>query len=145
MVLSPEEVHSRLEIWAEQYVTTITIEVDTTEAIAKTMVYPATVRYLNELASAVKETKALKLNNTGANDMLVTVNDGLNRLGDALDKLKKAQKGLKAEHATEKAKEYRKKIIPVMNEIRDAVDFLERYVADDYWPLPIYREMLFMK
>jgi len=32
-----------------------------------------------------------------------------------------------------------------MSEIRDAVDFLERYVADDYWPLPIYREMLFVK
>jgi glutamine synthetase len=37
------------------------------------------------------------------------------------------------------------KVIPAMNEIRDAVDFLERYTADDYWPLPVYREMLFVK
>jgi glutamine synthetase len=43
------------------------------------------------------------------------------------------------------AEQVKDRVIPVMEEIRDAVDFLERYTADDYWPLPIYREMLFVK
>lgn len=144
-VLNEREVHSRQEIWGEQYVTTLNIEVDTTEAIAKTMVYPAAVRYINELAAAVKETKSLGMENSGSEKMLKTVNNALNDLGAALDKLKKTQDELKNGTVMEQCREYREKIIPVMNQIRDCVDFLERYTADDYWPLPIYREMLFVK
>ena len=144
-VLNEREVHSRQEIWAEQYVTTLNIEVDTTEAVAKTMVYPAAVRYINELASAVKETKSLKLKNSGSEKMLKTVNGALNDLSDALDNLKKTQDKLKGGDIMDQCKEYRKDVIPAMTKVRDAVDFLERYTADDYWPLPIYREMLFVK
>ncbi len=144
-ILSEREVHSRLEIWAEQYVTNLNIEVDTTEAIAKTMVYPAAVRYINELAETVRETKALGLNNSGSAKMLKTVNGALNDLTDALDNLKKVQDKLKGGDAVAQCKEYREKVIPAMTKIRDSVDFLERYTADDYWPLPVYREMLFVK
>ncbi len=144
-VLNEKEVHSRLEIWAEQYVTTLTIELDTTEAIAKTMVYPAAIRYLEELTNVVKNGKEIGITSSGAETMLKTVSEGVDNLGAALDKLRKVQLTLEGETALEKADEYRDKIIPVMTEIRDAVDFLERYVADDYWPLPIYREMLFVK
>jgi glutamine synthetase len=144
-VLNEKEVHSRQEIWAEQYVTTLNIEVDTTEAVAKTMVYPAAVRYINELASAVKETKSLKLKNSGSEKMLKTVNGALNDLSDALENLKKTQDKLKGGEIIDQCKEYRKDVIPAMTKVRDAVDFLERYTADDYWPLPIYREMLFVK
>ncbi len=144
-VLSDRELHSRQEIWAEQYVTTLTIEVDTTESIAKTMVYPAAVRYINELAAAVKETKALGIKNSGAKDMLETVTGALNNLGDALDELAKVQQDLKATDILDKCTEYQEKVLPVMTRVRDSIDFLERYTADDYWPLPIYREMLFVK
>ncbi|MEX0647099.1 MAG: glutamine synthetase III [Balneolaceae bacterium] len=144
-VLNEREVYSRSEIWAEQYVTNLNIEIDTTEAIAKTMVYPAAVRYINELAAAVKETKALGIENSGAEDMLKTVNGALNDLGKSLEELKKTQDNLKSGSILEECKEYREKLIPAMSNIRDAVDFLERYTADDYWPLPIYREMLFVK
>jgi len=144
-ILSHDEVHSRLEIWAEQYVTNVTIEVDTTEAIAKTMVYPAAVRYMNELATAVKETKALGLENSGAADMLKTVTGALNDLGSALNELAMVQKDLKGGDITDQCREYKEKVIPAMTKVRDAVDFLERYTADDYWPLPVYREMLFVK
>lgn len=144
-VLNEAEVHSRQEIWGEQYVTTLNIEVDTTEAIARTMVYPAAVRYINELATAVKETKALGLKNSGSAEMLKTMNEALNDLGKALEKLTKTQGKLKGGSVMEECKEYQEKVIPAMNDIRDAVDLLERFTADDYWPLPIYREMLFVK
>ncbi len=144
-VLNSREVHSRLEIWAEQYVTNLNIEVDTTEAIARTMVYPAAIRYITELASAVKETKDLGLKNSGSVNMLNTVNNALNDLGKALDNLTKVQGALKGGDVLEQCKEYKEKVIPAMTEIRDCVDLLERFTADDYWPLPIYREMLFVK
>jgi glutamine synthetase len=144
-VMTAREIHSRLEIWAEQYVTNLNIEVDTTEAIARTMVYPAAVRYINELTKAVKETGELGLENSGSKEMLTTVNGALNNLGEAMIELKKVQDDLKNDSLTELCVEYREKIIPAMGKIRDSVDYLERYTADDYWPLPIYREMLFVK
>ncbi len=144
-VLSEREVHSRQEIFAEQYVTTLNIEVDTTEAIARTMVYPAAIRYLNELSTAVKDAKELKINHKGAESMLVTVNNALNQLSEALTGLTEAQEGLGTGTILETGMEYKETLIPAMNKVRDAVDLLERFTADDYWPLPIYREMLFVK
>lgn len=144
-VLNEREVHSRLEILAEQYTKTITIEVDTTESIAKTMVYPAAVRYLKQLADTAEEVKDLGLDASGALEMLKTVNDALNRLSDALAKLKKVQDKPHDKSVLKHAKYMQENVIPAMNAVRDAVDFLERYVADDLWPLPVYREMLFVK
>jgi glutamine synthetase len=145
-VLNEKEVHSRMEILAEQYIKTLAIEVDTTEAIAKTMIYPAAVRYLKELAESAEEVKDFGLEPSGAVDMLKTVNGGLNRLSAALADLKKAQaKAPNSHDALKQASFTQTTIIPAMTEIRDAVDFLERNVADDLWPLPVYREMLFVK
>lgn len=144
-VLSSKEVHSRLEIWLEQYVSTVTIEVDTTEAIAKTMVYPAVTRYINELAAAAKSTKELGIDSSGTIHMLETVTEALNKLDRALINLADVQASLHADSMAELALEYKDQVIPAMTEIRNAVDFLERYTADDYWPLPVYREMLFIQ
>lgn len=144
-ILNEREVHSRQEIWTEQYVTTLNIEIDTTEAMARTMVFPAAVRYINDLVEAVRGAGELKLDTGGSSYMLQTVNNALNDLNNALEKLKKVQLGIQSEDVLGKAMEYKEKLIPVMNEIRDAVDYLERHVPDDYWPLPIYREMLFVK
>lgn len=144
-VLNEREIHSRQEIWAEQYLTTINIEADTTEAMAKTMIYPAAVRYMNELAENVERIDKLGLATTGSTAMLNKVNDGLNDLNKALENLREVVLNMDGEDVIDRATQVKDHVIPAMNEIRDAVDFLERHTADDYWPLPIYREMLFVK
>ncbi|MEX2585335.1 MAG: glutamine synthetase III [Balneolaceae bacterium] len=145
-ILQEREVYSRQEIWIEQYITTLNIEVDTTEAMARTMIYPAAVRYINELAKAVKDGKELGLDVTGSESMLKTVNGALNDLSKALIDLRTIEAKINSpDDLLKKASLYREKLIPAMVDIRNSVDFLERHVADDYWPLPIYREMLFVK
>jgi glutamine synthetase len=144
-VLNEREIHSRQEIWAEQYLTTLNIEADTTEAMAKTMIYPAAVRYMNELAENVERMEGMKFNHEGSEAMLRKVNDGLNELNKALEELREAVLKCNGDTVMESAEQVKENVIPVMTKIRDSVDFLERYVADDYWPLPIYREMLFVK
>ncbi|CAN5286977.1 glutamine synthetase III [soil metagenome] len=144
-VLNEREVESRQEIFIEQYVTTINIEVDTTEAMARTMVYPAVIRYLNELTKAARETKELGLDNKGSFTMLETVSNALNDLDEALNNLTKTQESLSNDNLLQTAVEYKDKLKPAMNKVRDAIDYLERFTPDDYWPLPIYREMLFVK
>ncbi|MEX0593994.1 MAG: glutamine synthetase III [Balneolaceae bacterium] len=144
-VLNDREVHSRKEIWLEQYITTLNIEIDTTEAMARTMIFPAAVRYVEELARAARETRDLGLDAKGSEGMLKIVNGALNDLSESLETLRKVQLGIQSEDAVSKAKEYQQKLIPVLTDIRNAVDYLERHVPDDIWPLPIYREMLFIK
>lgn len=144
-VLNDREIHSRQEIWAEQYLTTINIEADTTESMAKTMIYPAAVRYMNELAENVERVDRLGLASTGTSSMLNKVNDGLNDLNKALEKLRAEVLDIEEGSVIDRATDVKERVIPAMNEIRDAVDFLERHTADDYWPLPVYREMLFVK
>lgn len=144
-VLNKREIHSRQEIWAGQYLTTINIESDTTESMAKTMIYPAAVRYMNELAEGVERVDRIGLDNSGSKAMLRKVNSGINNLDEALEELRQAVLAADEGSAIEHATHVKDEVIPAMTKIRDAVDFLERYVADDYWPLPIYREMLFVK
>ena len=43
------------------------------------------------------------------------------------------------------AKFFRDKVIPAMDTLRETGDSLEQIVPHDLWPLPTYREMLFIK
>ena len=43
------------------------------------------------------------------------------------------------------AKYSRDVVIPAMNAVREFGDKLETMVSDNAWPLPTYREMLFIK
>jgi len=144
-VLNERELKSREEIWAEQYLTTINIEADTTEALAKTMIYPAAIRYMNEIAAVVDRGNTIKLDTTGAHSMLTKINNGLNDLDKALTNLREQVQSTNGNSPLESATQVKENVIPAMTQIRDAVDYLERHVADDFWPLPIYREMLFVK
>ena len=47
--------------------------------------------------------------------------------------------------AVKHAKFFRDKVIPAMNALRESGDALEALVPQDLWPLPTYREMLFVK
>ena len=44
----------------------------------------------------------------------------------------------------ERAQAYHDRIIPAMDTVREHCDLLERLVSDNLWPLPKYREMLFI-
>jgi len=56
-VLSERELQSRLETYLEQYCMTVKVEASLTIEIAKTMIFPATIRYQNELASTCANLK----------------------------------------------------------------------------------------
>ena len=64
----------------------------------------------------------------------------------AIDSLLAIQEDLEgSDHGeTERAYAYREKVIPAMDAVRERCDLLERLVSDNLWPLPKYREMLFI-
>jgi glutamine synthetase len=134
-VLSKRELESRLEVFTEQYVMNINIEAETAAAIARTMVLPAAVRYLNELRPS------------GFEDLVGEVEPLIKELHFALLKLEDANLDESHPHGSpqKEALYMRDSVITAMDDVRDVADRLEKLVADDLWPLPKYSEMLFIK
>jgi len=134
-VLSKRELESRYEVFTEQYVMNINIESETAATIARTMVLPAAVRYLNELRAS------------GLEDLVGEVEPLIKELHFAILKLEDAN--LDENHpdssAQKEAVYMRDTVIVAMEDVRDVADRLEKLVADDLWPLPKYSEMLFIK
>jgi glutamine synthetase len=144
-VLNPHELESRHEIFLEQYFMHINIEAETTQQIAKTMIVPAAIRYFNELAAVADRGTSLKFKTTGTTTIIGEVNDLLNELVEKLATLVKVNKDLGGDTVESKAHHMYDNVIPAMNAVREVSDKLESVVPDDYWPLPTYREMLFIK
>jgi glutamine synthetase len=135
-VLSERELGARAEINWERYVKVQNIEANTALDMAKTMILPATVKYLGELTGAGKSKGIAKIADqvSALADKLV---DGI----EALEKAHHAAHEAGSLHA--EAKVYKEKVIPAQDALRDAADALEALVSDELWPLPKYRELLF--
>ena len=144
-VYTERELHSRLHILSENYVKTINIEGQMMGFIGSRMILPAAVRYTSELASAVNATKAAGIDNPGQVEALKTLVSTAGDFQKALASLDKALSHHAEGDAFDHAKYMRDKVVPTMVEARKLGDKLECLVADDLWPLPTYRELLFMK
>ena len=142
-VLSAREVASRQDIYLEQYIKTITTEAKLTVEIARTLIFPAAVRYQNELATTCTNLK--QLGYSFDTDTL----DEITRLVKALQDGAAAVEKTLAHHGhsglLDEAKYFCSSVCPAMLKVREAADKLEGLVADDLWPLPTYQEMLFIK
>jgi glutamine synthetase len=134
-VLSKRELESRLEVFMEQYAVNINIESETASGIARTMILPATVRYLNELRAS------------GLDDLIGEVEPLIKELHFAQLELEDANLAENQPDSSPAkwATYIRDTVIPAMDDVRDVADRLEKLVADDLWPLPKYSEMLFIK
>jgi glutamine synthetase len=144
-VLNHRELESRKEIYFEQYFKTVNIEGETTASIARTMITPAVVRYINELLAVVDRGNTLGIDISGSKAVFNNVNGLFNKFLAALDNLNKVNAELGGDDVHSKAIHMRDNVIPAMRGVREYADALEKVVADDYWPLPTYREMLFIK
>ncbi len=142
-VLSERELESRLEVFIEQYFMTVNIEGETTEALARTYVMPAAVRYLRELVETVDEAGDLDV--SGVKETAAELAELVNKFRSAIVELVKQNKALGGEKVHDKAVHMRDDVIPAMNDVRHWADRLERVLPHDAWPLPTYREILFVK
>ncbi|MGD8279912.1 MAG: glutamine synthetase III [Gemmatimonadota bacterium] len=142
-VLSPRELDSRYEVYTEQYIGTVAVEAKLTVEIASTMIFPAAVRYQNELASTCVNLQAIGYEFD--TDTLDTVTALVKGLQDAITVLKEEMEHEGGKTPASHAKHACEKVLPAMLEVRKYADELEHYVADDLWPLPTYQEMLFIK
>ena len=142
-VLSAAELKSRQDILEEQYVLTVNIEAATTEQMARTLVLPAALRTLAEIGEANATVAGFGLDASGAKALAEAVVTPVNALQKAVGALAKARHA--AHRAADEKAAMRDDVLPAMAKVRQACDALECVVASDVWPLPTYREMLFVK
>lgn len=147
-VLTEEELQSRFNIELESYCKTINIEALLTISIAQTMILPAAIEYQGRVASAILQTKqALSgLDLSGQEKLLKEVAERVNRLKTALETLDALSHEVDEGEADlfSHARFYQEKVIPAMNQVRAISDELETLVDDALWPLPKFREMLYI-
>lgn len=144
-VYSERELQSRYAILSENYVKTVNIEGQLMTMMAKTMILPAALRYQAEVATAVNATKAAGADNTAQVDLLKSLTATITDFQKATAALEKALGHHAAGEPFDHAKYFRDSVLPPMVALRTLGDKLETMVADDQWPLPTYREMLFIK
>ena len=112
-------------------------------SMAKTIIYPAAVRYLSELSLAIANAAAIgiEINKESAQ----TVSNLIKLLMDGVSKLSAAMAKDDFDSIEEHMQYSAQTIRPLMDKVREYADTLEGEVADNFWPLPTYQEMLFVK
>ncbi len=143
-VLNKAEVESRYHIAVEKYVKQLGIEAETMIAMTRTMLLPAAIRSQTELAAAVTETEGAGVDcddTVKALEGFVGSVTEFRRALAALEAAGAAPRRRPGGHATH----FRNKVRPAMEQLRKVADTLESQVAADLWPLPSYRELLFLK
>jgi len=142
-VLSRREMESRYEIYMERYIKDVAVESRLTLEIAKTTVFPAAVKYQYQLASTALALR--QLDKAPCTTMLDEVNALVRDLQESIRVLEKALESHVEGTTLDHAKHARDHVLPAVVKVREVVDKLECIVSDEFWPLPTYQEMLFIK
>ena len=135
-VFSKVEVHSRYEIFMEEYHRKIRIEGELSLNMARTIFLPLGSRQLSELVKNIAVMSGCELKAGLAAQKAAA--EAVGKLVDGIEmECRNLEKALALTDASDK-------IIDSMTALRKLVDLLEKRVDDDLWTLPKYREMLFI-
>ena len=143
-VLNAREMHARYEIFLENYNKTINIEGQLMVLMANRYILPAALEYQKQIGQSVQAVKAAGGQSVQGKKLLASYTklvDKFKAQTDALASLLEHGGGSAEKHA----KYMRDKVIPAMNTLRGLGDQIEVASPHEVWPLPTYREMLFVK
>ncbi|MEJ2880098.1 glutamine synthetase III family protein [Pedobacter sp. GR22-6] len=148
-IFNERELHARHEILLESYYKKLQIEARVMGEVTNSMIIPAAIAYQNSLIENAKGLKELGLGEAALATPLAIINKVSEHLNvvktsiDAMLEQRKVVNGL--EDTREKAIAYDEKVKSYFDEIRYHTDKLEQIVDDSVWPLPKFRELLFLK
>ena len=145
-VLSEVEVRSRYEVKLEKYNKLLNIEARTMKRMVRRFYLPAINSFAADVAKDINQVKAAlpSADQTFQEKKLQTVVDGTKRVEEALDALNTAHlANVEITDQQERANDNAHHVIPLMDELRAAIDAMEIVVDDNHWPVPTYNEILF--
>ena len=137
-VMTARELESRHEIFLEEYAKKVRIEGACARDIASEMILPAVKgEYLETIQAFAKaESVGVSSGTSALRESAVEIGTGLDALKTGIKKLDEA---LSAATPSAEAE-----ILSAMQALRTTVDALEKRVSETRWPLPKYRDMLFL-
>jgi glutamine synthetase len=148
-IFSTRELHARHEILLESYYKKLQIEARVMGEVTNSMIIPAAIAYQNTLIENAKGLKDLGLSGDALATPLAIINkvsEHLNVVKTSIDAMLEQRKKVNAiEESREKAIAYDEKVKSYFDTIRYHTDKLEQIVDDSVWPLPKFRELLFLK
>ncbi len=144
-VLNKRELQARLEINLETYIKTINIEAQTMVLMANRYILPAALSYLTQVAQSVSAGKAAGVQSKEAKKLLVELTRLVDSFKTQTEALTRALAHEGNGDSHKHAKYMRDKIVPAMAALRETGDAIESLMPSNDWPLPTYREMLFIK
>ena len=145
-VMSETEMRSREEIYFENYAKIVNIEALTMIVMASRNYLPAVEEYITRIAGAAATKQAV------CPELSCYVEkDILHRLSALVETTYRTTELLRSEEATaaaipdakERASYYCERVLPLMQELRAAVDSMEVLTASDLWPVPTYGDLMF--
>ena len=151
-VLSEAELEARSEIKWETYTKKIQIEARIFGDLCLNHIIPVATRYQSQLIDNVHKVKEIFPPSTAAKvsannlQLIERISEHSSFITENVEKLIDARRvANKIESEREKAIAYHDTVAPLLEAIRYHVDQLELIVDDELWPLPKYREMLFIR
>ncbi len=149
-VFSPVELAARNEVKWEMYTKKIQIEARVLGDLALNHIIPVATRYQSMLVDNVVKLRSIYGDLTGITSHdLETIENIARRMTvikSMVAQMVAARKKANAiENEREKAIAYHDNVAPAMETIRYNIDKLELLVDNEMWPLPKYRELLFIR
>lgn len=151
-VLTEREVRARYEIKLENYIRKIQIESRVLGDLAINHIIPIAIRYQNLLIDNVKglkevlDTKTYVALSKNQLDTIKEISEHIAVIKEQVQKMVEVRKVVnKIESPEELAIGYQGSVLPFFEEIRYHADKLELMVDNELWPLPKYRELMFIR
>ena len=144
-ILTERELHARYGVMVETYNKTVNVEGQLMVLMSNRYILPAAFQFQKQVGQSVAAVKAAGGKSAAGRkslDNLTTLTDEFKRRSDTLaHALEHNGDGSAEKHA----KHFRDVVVPAMETLREAGDALELIIPHELWPLPTYREMLFIK
>jgi glutamine synthetase len=151
-VMSEKELIARNEVKWEMYTKKVQIESRVLGDLAMNHIIPVVTRYQSILLDNVYklknlyETEVYKQLASEKLKLIEEIEERMDTVQTLVGEMVEARKAAnRIEHEREKAIAYHDKVFPYLEEIRYQVDKLELMVDNEMWPLPKYRELLFIR
>ena len=141
-IYTKEEIEARAEIHIENYSTVLTIEAKTMVDMIRHQILPAVSKYADDLCQRAYHKDAMGVSRQYETTTAKEIAALTDALQDACSKMESDLDAIPAD-AMAAMRYCHDVLIPDMEEARKAADQLETLTASDYWPFPVYSDLLF--
>jgi glutamine synthetase len=144
-ILNGREIHARYEVFLENYNKTINVEGQLMVLMANRYILPAALEYQKRIGHSVTAVKQAGGSTVQGKKLLAKYTKLVDQFKLQADSLAAALDHKSNGSSEKHAKYMRDKVVPAMAKLRTIGDDVEVLTPHEIWPLPTYREMLFVK